>query len=987
MSVRLRLLGPPALEHEREVHPLPFERRSQLLAYLALRRTWVGRTELAALFWPDQPEKLAYANLRKTLFRLRSLPWSPEVEVQGGALRYEVATDAAGFEAALDSGRVADAAALRRGPLLAGYEDDGNEAWSGWLAFERDRIGTAWRSAVLAYLSHDVPAAEALELCNQLLVADPLDEAALRAQMACLARDGQAAQARQVYRDFTARLAEDLGITPPQDLKALHDSLTAPAAAPAPSAPPRAADDGFVGRSVELRQITTLLGQPECRLVTLVGPGGVGKTRLARRAMFELSADYADGTAFVPLEDAGSAGDIATRIARELGVTPGRRDPFAAVVEYLRDRSMLLVLDNFEQVTAEASLLGTLLDQAPGVKLVVTSRARLGVPAEQLLPLEGLPVPDPEDQDHFDAFDSVRLFVKAARRVEPGLVPEAEAEAIADICRQVEGLPLALELAATWARVLSCEAIAAQLREGLQLLHSTDPTRPARHASMQVVFDESWRVLSAAERQALMCLSVFEGGFAPEAAQPVSGASLPVIASLVDKSLLRKDVGRLYMHPLLQQLALERLRHEGAEAEARRTHAAHFHRFMARLRDAATQGESAALRTIDRELSNCRAAWRWAARSGMSAALRGSLFTLLQFHDHRFRLEEGLALLSGALDSPATEADGYLAAMIRSTTAHLRYRLDRYPEAEAEALAALAATENGEAHDTRYQCVKVLGGCCLRTGRLEKAKQWYKQALKLAASSADPRGSAGMLDNLAIVEKRLGNYDEALRLSQQSLLEHRAVKDFAGETLTLNNLGTLCVDRREHDVARTYLQESLTLCDRHGLANTRAMVLANLGELEVATRRFDAAERYLREALPLSEKTPALECALRLNLSRIAAARREVDAARAELATGLEIAIAIGNRSYKHGSLLCFADLLIAQGETACAQAVLAFGIALPDIGAPERDAMREVLGEAKVKEPWSGPGIEELLRRIVLERDVAHAPLIQVLRGVTVPA
>jgi predicted ATPase/DNA-binding SARP family transcriptional activator len=976
MAVRLRLLGSPALEWEGKSYPLPFERRSQLLAYLALKRAWVGRAELASLLWPDVGDKLAYTNLRKTIFRLRSLPWAPEVRSEGGALRFDAATDVADFEAALRGNRAEEASRLRRGEFLDGFDDDASEAWSSWLGFERERLRTAWRGALVGRLGEAIEPAEGLELSARLLEADPLDEAAMRAQMAFLARDGRSAQARQIYGDFVARLAQELGLPPPADLKALHDSLAASAvsAIAPPAAMPVPSNDGFVGRSVELRQVASLLSQSDCRLVTVVGPGGVGKTRLVQRALGELASAYADGAVFVSLEDAGVASDITSRMARELGVPlAGRRDPLGEVIEFLRTRQMLLVLDNFEQLAAEASILGKLLDGCPGIKLIVTSRARLGLPMEQLLPLDGLPTPDIEDQDRFESFDAVRLFVKAARRVEPGLVPEAEAAAIADICRQVDGLPLAIELAASWSRVLSCEAIAAQLRDGLQLLRSPDASRPARHSSMQVVFDESWRHLGGAERDALARLSVFEGGFSAETARSVAHASLPVLAALIDKSLLRKDGARLHLHPLLHQHAGARLEESEARDAAHRSHALHFHRLMAQLRKGAIEGDPETLSTLDREFSNCRRAWRWAGAHGFGPAITGSALTLMQFCDHRFRLEEGLALLDEAIESPTVRADTGVEALVTSAAAHFKYRLDRYPQAEADARRALATTEAGSHYETRLQCFKVLGGCCLRTGRLDEAKHWFREAYRLGHSP-------GMLDNISIVEKTQGNYDEALKLATQSLVQHRLIKDLAGEALTLNNLGTLYVDRREYGPARTYLAEALALCERHGFTNTRAMVLANLVELDVNTDELDAAAAHARESLEMSLATGSVAVAswIRLQMSRLAVRRGDLATARSDLAAGLEIAIGIGRRNLQFTALSCFAEILEAQGEGRCARSVLAFCVEHPDITSQERNQMRaRISASSEPIAPWPGIALDDLLHRLVAERDVSHAPLV----------
>jgi predicted ATPase/DNA-binding SARP family transcriptional activator len=993
MTVRLVLFGSPTIHYGGTCFALPFERRSQLLAFLALRRTWVARNELATLLWPDQESRLAYTNLRKTLFRLQALQWAARIESQGGALRFEVPTDVLEFESALREGRIGDALPLRTGELLPGFEDDQSEAWSTWLAFERGRLRLAWRDAALERLGADIVAAEAIDLSARLLDADPLDEAALRAHMTWLARGGQGARARQAYRDYAQRLARDLGLSAGPELQALHDSLGSAAASsmprPAPSHVPAVRDAAFVGRTVELRRIASLLAQDDCRLLCLIGPGGAGKTRLAERAMQDLAPRYPDGAAFIPLEDIGSPGEVGARLARELELAlTGSADPLEQVIAFLREREMLLVLDNFEHLAAHASILERVTRACRRVRMIVTSRVRPAVSAEWLLPVDGLPCPEPEDQDRAEAFDAVRLFIQAARRVQPALVPGDEAASIVDICRQLEGLPLALELAAAWTRVLSCDVIAAELRNGTELLHAVDDTRPARHASIDVVFERSWQLLGAQERDALARLSVFRGGFSAEAARTVASASLPVLGALVDKSLLRKGETRIFMHPLVQQLAAVRLGDGDARAAAERAHALHFHHRLDHLRRGVEDGDRDALQWVDTEFENCRIAWRWAVAHGGPDALLRSTPTLLHFCDHRGRLEDGLSLLRDAIGAEAVEAHASLRARLLAAAAHLEYRLDRYADAEATATRALAAARSRRDHDAKLQSLKVLGGCSLRLGRHADAKRFFGQALAQAPASVDPSNAAAMLDNLALVEKATGNYDEALRLSLRSLVEHRRLGDVAGEALCLNNLGALHLDMQDCESAGAHLREGLVVCDRHGLVSTRLLILANLAELAVKTGDQQSAETYGRRALDLADAAGnrAITCWMKLQFVRLALRRGDWAAARSDLAASLGIAISVARPALQLAGVSCFAELLDAQGEADCARRIFAFAAEHALTSAAESAEIRARLASmpppAAPGAPWPGLALDELAHRIVVESSVAHAPLIAALRG-----
>jgi predicted ATPase len=646
-----------------------------------------------------------------------------------------------------------------------------------------------------------------------------------------------------------------------------------------------------------------------------------------------------------------------------------------------------MVLDNFEQLVAHAALLERLLAGCPGLKLVVTSRVRLALAAEWPMPLEGLPCPDPEDDDRAEAFDAVRLFIKAATRIEPSFDAGAERAASVDICRQVEGLPLAIELAAAWVRVLPCREIAAELRHGTELLRATEASHPPRHASFDQVFEQSWQRLAPAERQVLARLAVFQSGFTVEAARAVARASLPVLGALADKSLLRRDGERMRLHPLVQQAAAARLDESGDRPATEDAHAAFFQALLVRLRPAMEDGDRAALDVLDAECDNAARAWLHGFVQRDASALRRVARTLLNYCDHRGRFEEGLQMLRHSIDSPLAQEDDALRALLVAMAAHLDYRLDRYAPAEAAANQALAlALRTGDAA-ARLQALTVLASCALRLSRLDDAKRHYQATLDLAESDDEPYRRAAALDNLALVEKRLGHYGEALALSTQSLLLHRRVGDGAGVALCLNNLGSLLIVMQDYEAARRHLDEGLALCDRDGLVNTRVLLRTNFAELAMHCSQLDASEAHAARALEAAQALGhrMMIAHLGLHRARLALRRADFEGARTKLAEATEQVLALGVPSLQLRAVLVFAELAEAQGEASVARRVLAFGADHPSATAMEADELRTAwlrrAASVPADPPWPGLALDDLLRRLVFEAPSGHAALIEILR------
>ena len=474
---------------------------------------------------------------------------------------------------------------LYRGDLLPGCYDD-------WLLPERERLRqtfsqTLEQLVLLLENERDYPAA--IVYGQRLLQHDPLHEATYRRLMRLYALDGNSTGVQQTYHNCFKTLQAELGVELGPATRQFYERLvttTTPAAQhhnlPVSLTP-------FVGRQEELTRLAAILANPACRLLTLVGPGGIGKSRLAIRAARLQLGTYLDGVYFVSCVATASVELLPATIAEALNFTfHGPTDPKEQLLNYLRQKEMLLVIDNFEHLLAGAELLLELLRGAPpGLKLLVTSRERLNVPPEWLFEVAGLSVP-PDclasgAAEDLETYDAVALFLQAVRRLQPDFSPSGPAESrVGCLCRLVQGMPLALELAAPWVRTLTCAEIVQEIERDLDFLTGSRRDAPDRHHSIRAVFDHSWRLLSAEEQRVLAGLSVFRGGFQRQAAHQVAGASLATLSALVDKSLLRfNPLGRYDLHELLRQYAFERLGETaGAKESALARHSQYYLEFM-----------------------------------------------------------------------------------------------------------------------------------------------------------------------------------------------------------------------------------------------------------------------------------------------------------------------------------------------------------------------------------------------------------------------
>jgi DNA-binding SARP family transcriptional activator len=508
----LQLLGPvQVLSPDGDVPRFRSQRTMALLGYLVAEQRAVSRDTLAALLWPDETQSKGRGSLRRELHNLNQiLPDCWELDRQSVQFvpADHTGVDLFRFQEFEQTEQWTEAAKLVRGEFLEGLYLDDNLEFETWLLGERER----WRqraenvlTRVVERYTRQAAYGAALDSARTLLQLAPWNEAIHRQVMLLLARTGQYSAAIKQFETCRQILANELGVEPSVETALLFKRIWSAQTSPPYDVP--TPPTAFIGRAAELTDIKQRLTDPVCRLLTLVGPGGIGKTRLAIQAATERRDNYLNGAVFIPLARVTSADFLIPAIAESLHLRfHGQESPQDQLIEHLQERELLLVMDNFEHLLTGADLLAEILSRTTDVKILATSRQRLNLSGEWVYQVQGLDFPhqmnDPTPS--LEVSDAGQLFLQAARRVRADFQPSSDdALAIAQVCRIVDGMPLGLELAAAWMRALSCAEIVREIEGDPQVLATTQRDIPKRHRSLRAVFESSWNMLSQSEKDVL----------------------------------------------------------------------------------------------------------------------------------------------------------------------------------------------------------------------------------------------------------------------------------------------------------------------------------------------------------------------------------------------------------------------------------------------------------------------------------------------------
>jgi predicted ATPase/class 3 adenylate cyclase/DNA-binding CsgD family transcriptional regulator len=634
----------------------------------------------------------------------------------------------------------------------------------------------------------------------------------------------------------------------PEEFPPLETVDARPYHLPSPATP-------FVGREAELSQMEALLRDPQCRLISLVGLGGSGKTRLAIQAAAH-SADpcvppafphgvYFAGLAAVSTLE-GMISAIADALRMPVYVRPGSGFSFEAahdqLLRYLADKKALLVLDNLEQLIGFASFVADFLVAAPGVKLIATSRERLSLPGEWVLEVAGLSFPTGSIDEDVPEYAAVRLFVEGATRAGPFVADTDDWPAIARICQLLGGMPLGVEMAAAWTKVLSCQEIAAELERNLLALIATWRTIPERHRTLRTVFDHSWRLLSDEERVVFCRLSILHNGFGREAAEAVAGASLSLLGALIDKSFLRRAPdGRFEIHPVLRSYAAEKLVADpAAYVEAHSRHARYYSAWLSLMNEKLKGSEqSAALGALRAETQNLHDAWRWLIEQRDLERLHSVLPAMILFHEMH--------------DQPAGAP--VVVRLLLDMLAALRHVPASGTDVTGKPTATAGPTAGSADSSLLALVLAALRHFSQTPGQEERSNAYQQESLEIAKTLPDSQEKAYTLlfDSMGA---GIPTSTQSVNLGQQCVEIFRCLGDAWGTALAqliLADAASFWAVVDTEMAFRSY-QSSLEGFTRLGNDWGRAMCLTGLANLERGAGHLEEAFRMSCESLDIYDR-------------------------------------------------------------------------------------------------------------------------------------
>lgn len=828
-----------------------------LLAYLAIYPDQPHRREyLATLLWSELNESSSRAALRKALFRLRGaldklanglsdrLLQVSRHSIQFAEVWVDVRALVLGLESNDDVAALKSSVAYYQQPLLQGFSLRDASLFDEWLDRERERIE---QSVVIAlaqltnhYLSQN-KLGEAKATAQRQIALQPYQELGHRQLMLALAQAHDVAGALAHYEKCKTLFEQELGAPPSAETQRLYQRLSAQQ--PVQRRLPTMLTP-FFGRLSESQHLCDLLQNPANHLVTLIGPGGMGKTRLALHVGEQVGGAFADGVCFVPLAGVKSerTDGVLKAIVAALNLQLyGGEATATQLHNYLQSRELLLILDNFEHVIEQADVVLHILQAAPRVTILCTSRERLGFAAELPYQLQGLRIPTGTEADPA-AFDCVRLFIERAERARFAFTLNEEnlAHVIA-LCNFVGGSPLGIELTTAALRLYSLSALVERLHEAHEWLATRQRDVPARHRSMRVVFEESWRLLTRREQRTLAQLSVFRGTFSAEAACTITTATRGLLVDLMEKSLLEQDDKRRFaLHELVREFAAEKLTDlDHIQREYARYFLTEFAQQGAALQQQAPHNAQLA---IERDLKNIRQAWQWGVAQQTIPQLIALVTSLHTYYEIAGLYDEALTML--ATVETTAPSDSALHVQLQIAKAHFTHLTGATEAATTLLKATMPHTEGA----LRAEVCLALANICIDMRWIDEADSIVQDSMAISDTLDIPDLKARATHTQASLAFRALRFEDSLTYAKSTLAQWRKLGNKLRTSSILYLLGDAYRELVELDSARDCLQQALhgfqEINDQRQVGNT----LGLLGLIEYFYGSVDEAERYWTDA-------------------------------------------------------------------------------------------------------------------------------------------
>ncbi len=1047
------LFGAPQVTRDDVEVTIPRRKTLALLAYLAVTAQPQPRDTLAAMFWPEQDETTARARLRRTLSELKQVTRDVfEADRSRVFLDGELWLDTAAFEAAIAATEQHDhppkqfcpdchaaltgAVELYTEDFMAGFTLPDCPLFDEWQFYKTETLRQALAEGLQRLIQWDSLQnnhERAIQYGRRWVALDPWHEPAHRQLMELYARAGQQAAALRQYELCKEMLRDELALDPAPETSALYEAIKARQLEPAraekvshvlpvgsPSAdapqhnlPPQLTP--FIGREKELLEVKKLLSaDPPHRLLTIIGPGGIGKTRMALAVGEAICTTFEDGVYYVSFARIRSPEHMLPALAESLGFRFfAGIDPKEQLLNYLREKNLLLILDNFEHLIDDAVIVMDILEAAPQVSILTTSRERLNQSGEVLYTLGGLAFPEEQSlekpRNALD-YEAVTLLLQSARLARPGfeLTPGNLAAAVR-ICKLVQGMPLAIVLAGAWLESLSLEEIADEIAQSLDFLEGEMRDLPERQRSIRAAFDYSWRRLAPEDQHAFSKLTVFHGGFDRQAAQAVAGATLRTLRTLINKSFVTLNADERYeIHELLRQYGLEKLTELASDTAVHTVHSQYYLDMIASLEDDLRGGRQlAALDEIDADLGNIRLAWMQAVDNGDVALVDRALESLFIFHELRTRNREGAQLFKyaqeafAALTGDATRWT-WVRLIIRQglLEAHFIYEND-YIEARLEEAMALAQAEANrkeiamchlaqgyhasdiardipramasfkascklfeELDDLFYvsRCLHQIAYCSAVIDGLQSYLDYMLQCFEIAQQTGNQVDIAHSVTGVSTFQFYAGDYAAAESHAEEAVIAARQAGDGFSLAQAYMMLAIAHFFKGELPLGREYAELGLSTSLSANFPPAMHLAHITLSLIEAITGNTLAAEQQLEASIPLVAN-PYQEMLTNWAAAVALCARREFDAATEKAMAVIGVAQAGQMPNFIAAVLPVIATSLAGRDDPALAAELLALALAQPrsatgwltnwPLIAQLRSDLEQTLGAQAFAEAW----------------------------------